>query len=46
VADGVFSPDIEKDLNILLDDDVLDEGPRIDFAVKPLKLTANALGND
>ena len=30
----------------VVDGDVLAEGPRIDLAVKPLKLTANALGND
>jgi len=39
-------PEIENDLNILLDDVVFEDADRKDLAVKPLKLTARALGEE
>jgi|TARA_R100000482_G_C5104493_1_gene137318 hypothetical protein len=39
-------PEIENDLKSLLDDVVFDAAERNDFAVKPLKLTASALGDE
>ena len=41
-----LSPEIENDLKSLLDEEVFDAGDRNDLAVNPLKLTANALGDE
>jgi hypothetical protein len=42
----LFSPEIENDLNSLLDDVVFEAEEANDLAVNPLKLTAKALGNE
>jgi len=46
LVEASFNPDIEKDLNILFDEEVFEAAARADFAVNPLKLTARALGSD
>ena len=46
IDEAPLRPEIENDLKSLLDEEVFDAGDRNDLAVNPLKLTANALGDE